>query len=365
MSLGTRQSNQGLRTQQAKRMLVRHIWESNLQQGDRLPSYAALRERLQLGDATISRAVRSLEQEGVLQTVNRVGTFVVDSQAGGYSGWVVGLAALRTGDNGLGPFYSCLLHNLQVGFRAEGCKTEIYYQNRSDSDVVGLDDLPGLERSVDQNEISGVVLTSNLDADSWASLEASGVCPYFVGAPTSAVRGTFIDYQDACEQMAGDLIGRGCRNPALILPATSVLDQAKHISPEFAELFGRTAPRGHVWTAAGMAGGRLLADQVLSMPPEARPDGLVIADDQIATGLMNKLAREDPHYKPHFCVLTNSRIEFDAPFKNVRCFEVNLQVLVESATHNVMKLLRGGKIETDRVQIKARRNTKDCFSDVG
>ena len=65
MSLGTIKSNQGLKTERAKRLLVRYIREKELRKGDPLLSQNELRTRLKLGAVTINRAVQALTEREV------------------------------------------------------------------------------------------------------------------------------------------------------------------------------------------------------------------------------------------------------------------------------------------------------------
>lgn len=355
MSLGSRQSNQGLRTEQAKRVLVRYIWDLNLQPGDKLPAYEALRRKLGLGSATINRAVCSLEQQGVLETKRRVGTFVVDPEADGHPGWVIGLAALRSGDGGVGPFYSCLLHYLQTSFHELGCKTEVFYQKSSDRDTVDLDCFPGLLRSVTHGKLDSLVLTANLDKTSWGILDKSGMNPYFVGAPTPASRGVFIDFESAINEMIGDLIHRGCRRPALVSPDGSVHGSFFPVFRESTKSLAGFDPEDFHFTGHSIDGGLRICDQICQIRPDERPDGIAIVDDQIAMGLMNKMVRVSNSYSPPFAVMVNKQVQMCFPYDDVEVFEIDIQKLADATVKNAMGLLRGNQPTEDRILLKAEK----------
>ena len=60
----------------ARDALVTLIHDRNLQSGDRLPTYTALRNELGLGSQTIAGAVGLLCEAGVLEVRDKVGIFV-------------------------------------------------------------------------------------------------------------------------------------------------------------------------------------------------------------------------------------------------------------------------------------------------
>lgn len=336
-------------------MLVRYIWDLNLKEGDRLPPYKSLRTTLGLGDATINRAVRSLEQSGVLETVRTVGTYVVDPDADGHLGRIIGLAALRSGDVQLGPFYSCLLHYLQTHLREVGCQTRVFYQKPTMENTVNLDHFPGLERSVNHKEIDSVILTSNLDKSSWQKLEAATMYPCFVGAPTPSPRGVFIDLKDVTRAMVRDLIDRGCRRPALAIPPGSVHGLFLPVFREALKGVKDVDPEQLYFSGIAIQGGREIAEQIMAMDPSARPDGIAIVDDQIGIGLANHLVREMPGYSPRLACMVNKQVPVDFPFKDVNYFEIDINELAESAIGMTIQLLRRGETQSERIWVAPQR----------
>ena len=258
MSLGTVKSNQGLKTERAKRLLVRHIRERGLGRGDPLLPQNELRKKLDLGAVTISRAVQALAQEGVLRTKHRVGTYVLDPNADGRCGRVVGLATLCNTDENVSAFFSYLLRFLQTAFHELGCQTVVFpmKQKSKEIDTVSLDYFPGLERSVFQGELDAVVLAANIDKKSWRRLENAKMCPCFVGVPTPSPRGVYVDLLQTARMMVQELIDSGCRRPAVAMPSGTLhgdffpifcelLKDLEGVSPERLYFTGNQIPGGH------------------------------------------------------------------------------------------------------------------------
>jgi DNA-binding LacI/PurR family transcriptional regulator len=54
----------------------------------------------------------------------------------------------------------------------------------------------------------------------------------------------------------------------------------------------------------GPRSGMIIAKKLLSMPASEQPDGIIVCDDLVATGLVPVLAA-DPRYRPNIAVLTN------------------------------------------------------------
>jgi DNA-binding LacI/PurR family transcriptional regulator len=93
----------------------------------------------------------------------------------------------------------------------------------------------------------------------------------------------------------------------------------------------------------GPVGGWRVAEQLLDMPEEKRPDGLIVIDDRIATGLTAALATADGDYRPEMVVQTNrqSPLAFALPVVH---FEVDVDELARRAVRNLMQRLLNPKL---------------------
>ena len=86
--------NLGRQTEKAKQGILRYIWDRKLKAGDKIPAQAELSRHLGLGCATLDRAVKSLVQDGVLESRRRVGVFVRNASPEGLPGRSIGVAGL-------------------------------------------------------------------------------------------------------------------------------------------------------------------------------------------------------------------------------------------------------------------------------
>ena len=357
MSLGTVRSNQGLKTERAKRLLVRYIREQGLERGDCLLPQNELRRQLDVGAVTISRAVQALSEEGILTTKPRVGTYVLDPNADGRCGRVVGLATFSIENGHKSAFFTYLLHCLQARFHELGCQTVIFpMQPKADQiDSVSLDYFPGLERSVYQGELDAVALVASIDEQSWRKLEKAKMCPFFVGSATPAPRGVYVDVLQTARLMVENLIERGCRRPAIAMPSGELHGD---FWPMFCELLKDLAdadPEALYFTADHIEGGHRIAHALMGRTAEDRPDGIAIVDDYIGMGLTCELARERVEYFPHLTCMVNTEVALDFPFKDIVFFEVNVRELAHTAAGMITEWFKDGKIKKEQTWMTARR----------
>jgi DNA-binding transcriptional regulator YhcF (GntR family) len=367
LSLGTIKSNQGLKTEQAKRLLVRHIREQGLRKGDPLLSQNELRTKLNLGAVTISRAVHALAKEGVLKTRPKVGTYVVDPDADGRCGRVIGLASLCTTEKDQSVFYSCLQRYLLTNFQELGCQTVVFQMKPKSKtmDTVSLDYFPGLERSVFQGELDAVVLVANIDKKSWRRLENANMFPYFVGTPTPSPRGAYIDLLQSARVMVQELIDRGCRRPAVAMPSGTLHGDFFPIFCELLKDLEGTNPEQLYFSGAHIRGGHRIARTIIARDPQYRPDGIAIVGDYIGMGLTCELARERLEYFPRLACMVNKYVPLDFPFNDIVFFEVDVQELAHTAVKMVTGWFKSDKIEQEQTWITAKKISSSSADNSG
>lgn len=78
--------NLGRQTEKAKQGILRYIWDRKLKAGDKIPGSGRVEPPPRLGCATLDRAVKSLVQDGVLESRRRVGVFVRNASPEGAAG---------------------------------------------------------------------------------------------------------------------------------------------------------------------------------------------------------------------------------------------------------------------------------------
>ena len=83
----------------------------------------------------------------------------------------------------------------------------------------------------------------------------------------------------------------------------------------------------------------------MSLPPEERPDGVVLCDDIIAQGFFSELVRlQYPHltYLPQLVCLRNKESQIDFPARFLSNYEVNPKQIADLLVEQLMKHLQSG-----------------------
>ena len=182
-------SYSGVRTRQARHALLNYMRDYGLKIGDKLPPHDLLRRKLGFGTATITRALQSLKAAGVLASKHRVGTFVANPKAEGYTSRVIGLAAQRFDMAGAGPYASILVECLRAHFDKAGCETIVYGRKPAVGFVdAGLSYFPGLKRGIQEGRLDAVVLAAGINYRVWLWLKRLRMVPCAVGNWRSSAR---------------------------------------------------------------------------------------------------------------------------------------------------------------------------------
>ena len=82
------------------------------------------------------------------------------------------------------------------------------------------------------------------------------------------------------------------------------------------------------------------------MPPERRPDSVVIGDDIIAQGFFSELVRKQGRridYLPPAVCLRNRKAPIDFPCREVIDYEIDSRELAEGAVEQLLNRLRGAE----------------------
>ena len=205
------------KAERVKQLLVRYIRDRQMTNGDKLPPQNELRRIFHYGAATVSFAINALKQDGVLEVRDKVGVFVADPEAGGHAGRIIGITMLYDENN---FYYSCLLASLQIHLVENGCTIRLFRclrKEKIERILWEIDDFPGLRRSIENNEIQGLI---HLDDFSHAALDfiKSKKLPLiFVGSRGGiAENGVFFDHNRIVKEACEMLKQKQARRPALM-----------------------------------------------------------------------------------------------------------------------------------------------------
>jgi DNA-binding LacI/PurR family transcriptional regulator len=290
-----------------------------------------------------------LVDSGVVRRKPRSGTAVVDPE-GTVSGlWRVGLGLMPAVAEEM--FYAQLAHLLQSKLQAAGATVQMFMLvDRAPCRGVGFAHFPGLAEVCEKGGLDGFVSSPRIDGEDWQAWHERGLEMVAVGAWEEAPVGVVIEQGRMVTEAVGLLRARGCErlavvNPGAPHPGFGLFWDAFRKACCDAGLSGDAA-RG-LYGGAGPAGGWQVADQLLDMPEGERPDGLIVLNDRVATGLTAVLAPHSASYRPQIAVQTNLQapLAFALP---VIHFEVDVDELAERATAMLIARLRNPQTKPRR-----------------
>ena len=328
------------KTERAKQLLIRYIRDRQLKNGAKLPPQNELRRIFHYGATTICSAVNALRDDGVLEVRDKVGVFVIDPDAGGHAGRVVGVTML-SGENNF--YYSCLLTSLQMHLVENGCTVRLFRSSRKAKNgdfLFEIDDFPGLRRSVENEEIQGLI---HLDDFSYAAIEfirEKKLPLVFVGSPGGiAENGAFFDYEKIISEACRMLKKSQALRPALFCQAT-IRQEVEHV---FYENFGGTSRIFSYETFSDEQQVKVIRE-ILAMPENERPDWLICLEDLFALALVCALARNLPPEKmPGAFVMFDRAAQINYPLSRIICCDNDLHQFAALGVELLMKAMMSGK----------------------
>lgn len=332
------------KAERVKQLLVRYIRDRQMTNGDKLPPQNELRRIFHYGAATVSSAINALKQDGVLEVRDKVGVFVADPEAGGHAGRIIGITMLYDENN---FYYSCLLASLQIHLVENGCTIRLFRclrKEKIERILWEIDDFPGLRRSIENNEIQGLI---HLDDFSHAALDfiKSKKLPLiFVGSRGGiAENGVFFDHNRIVKEACEMLKQKQARRPALICQA-SVRQEVEAV---FCENFGSAAP---VFIKCTSGDDQNIVGTILAMPEKERPDWLICLEDFAALQLISGLARNlGPEKMPGAFIMYNRASGMHYPLSKLICCDNDLYRFAAIGVDLLMQAMMSGKQDTGAV----------------
>lgn len=357
MIQSSHKNNLGDRTEFVKRAIVRHILETGLNAGDKLPTQAELRQQLRVGNTTIIRAMQSLDSEHVVEIRQKTGVFVKNPNADGYKGRTIGIAAQEfTGH----PFMGFMLLYIQRWLHEYGCHSLIFYGKetfqRTDFE---LEWFPGLRRSVSAHRIDGLITMLEFTSDGWNFLKANRIPVSFVGPVNVPYSSAFYDFPAFAEEAIKKILKRGYCRPAMLSACGIVRN---YFLPFFAEMTRNLscfdAAKYYFDGQPQHETGKVIADQLLEMLPHERPDFIVSLDDNITVGLISTLIEKQWNnviYAPPMAVLGNRQLPLLLPWPDIEYYEINTEVMAKKVVDLCLKQLKQPDTSKEAVLLKPQK----------
>ena len=327
-------NNQGNQTESVKRKLLCYIYDQKLQEGDSLPSQSELRKMFNVGAFTIQRAIAALQKSGILETIPHHAVRVKSLNTDGYNARQIALVCLR---RSYIPSATLLLQCLQQQLADHNCQCKLFLRNSDQmTDTDSLSHFDGLRRCIEQGVIHGILTTVSFDAPSWEIIKANHI-PVVSTGTASHNHGCKIKIDSILPKTFELIRKRHLKRPALIHCGYPFVDEVRaefHANfPEnsncycrflFPELVTEDVP-----LPIAEAAGKIL-DEFCSMPPDKRPDVLIIPDDFLMNFIYTELLRRKLNdrslqWMPHFIYSVHAQNPFFTPVEPIGdCFEYDI-----------------------------------------
>ncbi len=310
------------KTTQAKLQLVRYIRDRKLAPGAKLPSQDFFRRQFRFGTATITAAIRELKDDGVLEVRDKVGVFVIDPNADGHAGRVIGLTAYS---RDISAYYGSLLCFLQMELVKYGCRAEIFCCDRPGRrSEFKVTDFPGLRRWIERGELAGVISLDTFAGEAYDYFREKDIPALLVGSLSTVANAVFIDDISVLRRALARMAESGARRTALVLPQGLQIFAHEQIQA-LCDEFGIPADRVFSGLAAD---GAAIARKFLRQSAAERPDAWIALDDVMAGALASALALQLPAAElPAAAVLCNRNTGFSFPVPRLYRYEIQLELL--------------------------------------
>lgn len=318
------------RVRDASKAILRYIVENDLGVGDRLPEQQQLRVELGFSNDTISPAMSMFSRLGFLKRKRGTGTVIVDPTAVPMDLWNVAMPVFNSRVFLEVPFFAQLVQFLQVHLRETGYRCMVYPSGRDNAESHGLQDFPGMQATAAHDGIDALLSPILLHPEvlDWADERGLPVC--HVGPWEGSANGVIIDQEQMVIDAAKALYEAGARHLGLVGngPLHDAQMPMRGFQTVMPALPGATAV-SPLSGGQGVSGGEVVAEKLLAMPLDSRPDGLVIVDDRVAMGLCAVLRRAGD-YRPKLAVQVNRQapLAFGLP---IMAFEVDIEQLAHAA----------------------------------
>ena len=323
----------------ARDALVTLIHDRNLQSGDRLPTYTALRNELGLGSQTIAGAVGLLCEAGVLEVRDKVGIFVKNPAGGLLAGRTIAVAVRELE----GSAYSATLASyIQRFLNEQNCRCLTFYRRAgAGGERPGIEEFPGLGQTLNEHRCDGVLTLCPFSDSSLAQISRLGIPCCFIGDDDQHFIhfGVVIEVKRFLSDAAELLKKRGCGK---------IVQFA--ISPQQLALRSGCGLPGFV--GMSYAGGAAIAKKLLALPASQRPEGVISDDDTVVSGFLSELIRRQYpkiSYMPEIATIVHRELGENYPSDKMLLFEQSIGEYADMAVKLLLEQLRGQDIEKKRI----------------
>ncbi len=295
-------------TRDTQKRIVRYIHRTGLSAGSRIEVNASLLRELRVSDRKLQRAMKGMVEAGVLIRRRRLGTVVRDPNAAVPQLWKVAVAVNMQSGSGQLPFEAVLSERMRVELALHQCSEVTYvqlpeHQAPSEARQNRWLRFPGLREAVGSGQVDAVLTPCRLDGD------ATHLACH-VGTWEDASWGVVIDDVTFIETAYRALRQQAGQRFALVrysMPSSG----RRRGADRFLQLLQSDnvqSTQPPILSADNdVHNGALLGERLLALPPQQRPDSLIIQDDLVAASLLCRVA-QSPSYRPRVAVQVNAQL---------------------------------------------------------
>ena len=323
----------------ARNALVSLVHDRNLQAGDRLPSYAVLRDTLGIGSQTIADAVDLLCQAGILEVRDKIGIFVQNPNGSLLAGRTIAVVVRQLE----GSAYAATLAGfIQRYLNEHNCQCLTFFRRaNATGEHPQIEEFPGLAQSLTEHRCDGVLTLCPFAESSLEYISSLGIPCCFIGDDDQnfSHSGVVLEVKKFLKEAQVSLKEKGCQNIMQIAVTGQQLNVRR--SSGLPGLIGMS-----------YGGGAQIAKKLLAMPQQERPDGLVSDDDTVVSGLLAELLQSQYpaiNYMPWIATIVHRELGERYPTDRVLLFEQSIGEYAQLAVDLLMNQLRNGKSKKERI----------------
>lgn len=323
----------------ARNALISLVHDRNLQAGDRLPSYAVLRDELGIGSQTIANAVDLLCSAGMLEVRDKVGIFVQNPNGSLLAGRTVAVVVRQLEGS---AYAAALAGFIQRYLNEHNCQCLTFFRR---ADATGerpfIEEFPGLAQSLTEHRCDGVLTLCPFADESLKIIASYGIPCCFIGDDDQnfAHSGVVLEVKKFLKEAKDQLTEKNCKRIIQLAVSGQQLN---------ARL--KSGVPGMIGLSYG--GGAKIAQQLLAMPEKDRPDGLISDDDTVVSGLLAELLQSQYpaiNYMPWVATIVHRELGERYPTDRVLLFEQSIGEYAQLAVDLLMEQLRDGKSKKTRI----------------
>ncbi len=322
------------------------ILDGTFTAGQQLPTYVELEKQFRSTPRTVSRALEVLQEHGFVRTEKRRGMFVAE-RLPHESDYALVFSFKREQLSQFG----LAMRNEAERYAHSGRRFSLFYGISGHTDT---DDYQRLQSFIQSHRLAGVIFAQAFHELSGQSvLEEPGIPRVAIASGSaradipvvSAGVGNFLP------RALDDLAARGRKRVAMIRNADDAAWPPHEVDEFFAEVAKRGMTTRQCWVQSVYTSTSIRANEVAQLlmfaPPEARPDALIIRDDNLVEHATVGLAAAGVRVPQDLDVVAHANFPWVSPsaIPAVRRLGYDVRRMFEVCIERVDALRRGEPVE--------------------